>query len=291
MIHETTESSHPYWHPISSSEGFIDLHLHTNHSDGQFSPEQLVLTAAAKQLRAIAVTDHDTVSAVLESEHWAMKYGIEFLSGLEISACTEEDGEIHILGYRIDPASHALMEALARQKRIRLERIRRMVERLHELNIGIAFEEVQELAGQASAIGRPHLARALMRRDVVSSLDEAFERYLAKGKPGFVPKMGLSFREAIEAILAAGGIPIYAHPGLERKDELLPKLLTMGLRGLEVFHSDHSPDDVQHYTELVMQHGLLASGGSDCHGGGTKWKQLIGTVPVPYRLFEYLKDA
>ena len=291
MTRETAEAPQPYWYPLTPSEGHIDLHLHTKHSDGQFTPEQLVVTAAKKGLRAIAVTDHDTVSAVREGEHWAAKFGLGFLSGVEISACTAEDGEIHILGYRIDPESPDLLAALARQKKVRLERIRRMLERLCELDIRITYEDVRELAGNASAIGRPHLAKAMLRNGAVSSIDEAFDRFLAKGKPGFVPKMGLSFGEAIEAILAAGGIPIYAHPGLDRKDEILPKLLDMGLRGLEVFHSDHSPEDVEHYSRLMMRHGLLASGGSDCHGGGPKWELLIGTVPVPYRLFEYLKNA
>ncbi len=291
MARKSAKALHPYWHPVVSSEGYIDLHLHTNHSDGQFSPEQLVAVAAEKQLRAIAVTDHDTVSAVRETEHWARKRGIECLSGVEISACTAEDGEIHILGYRVDPDSPVLLEALMRQKRVRLERIRGMVERLHELGVQVAFDDLQELAGNASAIGRPHLAGVLLRQGVVSSVEEAFDRYLAKGKPAFVPKMGLSYREAIEAVLKAGGIPIYAHPGLERKDDLLPKLLEMGLRGLEVFHSEHLPEDVRRYTRFVTEHGLLAGGGSDCHGGGPKWGLLIGTVPVPYRLFEYLKRA
>ena len=291
MALESEEAPHPYWYPCSPSEGYIDLHLHSNHSDGQFSPEQLVATAAAKRLRAIAVTDHDTVSAVRETEYWARKYGIECLSGVEISSCTLEDGEIHILGYRIDPDSAALQEALERQQRVRRERILRMMERLHELGIQIALKDLEELAGNASAIGRPHLAGALVRQGVVSSVDEAFDRYLAKGKSGFVPKMGLSHRESIDAVLEAGGIPIYAHPGLERKDHLLPMLLSMGLQGVEVFHSDHSPEDVRRYTELVMHYDLLASGGSDCHGGGPKWKPLIGTVPVPYRLFEYLKGV
>lgn len=291
MARESAEAPHPYWSPSSPSEGYIDLHLHTTHSDGQFSPQQLVAKAAEKGLRAIAVTDHDTVSAVRESEHLARQHGIEFLSGVEISACTEEGGEIHILGYRVVPESQELLHALERQKEVRLERIRRMLERLHQRGIRIALEEVLELAGGCSAIGRPHLARALVRHGAVSSLDEAFEHYLAKNKPAFVPKMGLSYREAVEAILGAGGLPIYAHPGLERKDHLLPELLEIGIRGLEVFHSDHSPEDVRRYTEFVTQYELLASGGSDCHGGGPKWKQLIGTVPVPYSLFTYLKNA
>jgi hypothetical protein len=281
----------PFWHQSHSPDGYIDLHLHTTYSDGIFSPEQLVSCALEKKLRAIAVTDHDTVSGVQETIGIAEKHHIQCIPGVEISAYTEEDGEIHILGYFIDTENPFLLDTLHHLKTFRLHRIIHMLERLRDLNIDVPFETVQHFARKSSVIGRPHLARAMVHHGIVSSVDDAFDRYLANGKPGFVRKRGLSYREAIDAILHAGGIPVYAHPGLQQKDHLIPKLLALGLRGLEVFHSKHSPQDVKRYGEMVLRHNLVATGGSDCHGGREQGKPLIGTVCVPYSILEYLEKA
>jgi predicted metal-dependent phosphoesterase TrpH len=272
-------------------DDWIDLHLHTTHSDGLYTPEQLIQAAVKMGLRAIAVTDHDSVSGLEETEFFAAKYGIQFVPGVEISAYTEEDGEIHVLGYFIDDKNPYLLSILHRLKTVRLKRINRMVERLQELGFEIYPDTVQNFASDRSVIGRPHLARAMVQHGIVSSVDEAFERYIRKGKPAFVTKVGLSHQEAVHAILHTGGIPIYAHPGLDKKDYLIPKLLDLGIQGLEVFHSAHSPEDVRKYTELVEREHLLATGGSDCHGEGNGWKPLIGTVPVPYSILEQLQAA
>jgi hypothetical protein len=268
--------------------GSIDLHLHTTHSDGVFSPEQVVDAAMNQGLRAIAVTDHDTVSGVHETMQIAQKRGLECVAGVDISAYSEEHGEIHVLGYFIDPDHPLLLKTLQHLKTVRLNRSVQMLERLQKLGIEIPFDDVQHLARKSSVIGRPHLARAMLRHGIVSSVNEAFARYLKRGRPAFVPKVGLSYQEAIEAILDAGGLPVYAHPGLNQRDHLIPTLLEMGLQGLEVFHSSHSDQDVRHYRALVKYYGLVASGGSDCHGASGKRPPLIGTISVPYTLLEQL---
>jgi predicted metal-dependent phosphoesterase TrpH len=273
------------------TDGRIDLHLHTTYSDGLYSPEQLVQTAVKLGLQAIAVTDHDTVSGLEITQQIADKYGIQFVPGVEISAYTEEDGEIHVLGYFIDPENPFLVNALRHLKTVRLKRIERMVGCLQELGFEIHSSSIRSFAGNGSVLGRPHLARAMVQHGIVSSVNEAFERYIARGKPAFIPKIGLSFHEAIHLILQAGGIPIYAHPGLSKKDALIPKLLNLGIRGLEVFHSEHSQEDIQRYAEIVERNNLLATGGSDCHGGSKTQKPLIGTVPVPYSILEQLRAA
>ncbi|PIE33856.1 hypothetical protein CSA56_10105 [candidate division KSB3 bacterium] len=285
---ETRRIGQSFCSPLNPEDGYIDLHLHTNHSDGQFSPKQLVEKAIQHQLRAIAVTDHDTVSGIQEARYWAQHDSLQFLEGVEMSTYTEEDGELHILGYAIDPESSALREALDYQKTVRRRRIQQMLVRLQDVRITIPFKAVQRLAGPNVPIGRPHLARALVQAGAATSVDKAFDRFLAKGRLAWVPKVGLTHQQAIQAILEAGGIPVYAHPGIEGKDELIPKLQQLGLRGLEVFHSKHSPEDVARYAAIVTQRNLLATGGSDCHGGGSKDKPLIGSVHVPYRLFTAL---
>lgn len=286
-----SEHGFPLWRRCSPSEGYIDLHLHTTHSDGLFTPEQLVKAALERGLRAIAVTDHDTISGVQEVSRLAEIHGIQCISGVEISAYTEEEGEIHLLGYFIDLESAQLLLSLQRQKNARSARMNQMVARLRQLGYDLTVEAVQQIAQNSHVIGRPHLAQAMVQHGIVASVDEAFQRYIAKGKPAFVHKAGLSYQEAIDTIILAGGIPIYAHPGVTKKDHLIPGLLKMGIRGLEVFHSNHSPQDVLRYQKMVEEQKLLATGGSDCHGGGQHWSALIGTVQVPYELLECLKTA
>lgn len=247
--------------------------------------------ALERGLRAIAVTDHDTTSGVREVARLTEPHGLQCIPGVEISAYTEKDGEIHLLGYFIDPDNTQLLLSLQRQKNARSARIRQMVARLQQLGHDLTIEAVQQIAQHSHVIGRPHLAQAMVQHGIVASVEEAFQRYIAKGRPAFVHKAGLSYQEAIDTIILAGGIPIYAHPGVTKKDHLIPGLLKMGTRGLEVFHSDHSPQDVLRYQNMVEKQKLLATGGSDCHGGGPHWSALIGTVQVPYGLLECLKAA
>ncbi len=271
-------------------DGYIDLHLHTTHSDGVLLPEQVIQLAVAQGLRAIAITDHDTVSGIPEALRAAAQHGLECIPGVEISACDHDYGEIHLLGYFVNPANAVFLSALQRQKTVRLNRILRMIERLQELGVDISFEMIRAQAEKSDVLGRPHLAQTLVQQGVVASMEEAFHQYLGRGRPAFIPKVGLSFQEAIQVVEAAGGITIYAHPGLTRKDHLIPYLLKLGVRGLEVYHSEHSPQDVARYAEMVAAYGIVATGGSDCHGGRKNKPILIGSVAVPYHVLETLQS-
>jgi 3',5'-nucleoside bisphosphate phosphatase len=262
---------------------FADLHLHTNFSDGTFSPEELVSHASRHDLAAIALTDHDTVEGCARAALACAAANIEFIPGSELTA--EQDGnEIHILGYFLDTQNATLLTEIGKFQAVRQNRIREMVARLNELNVPLEADAVFALANCRSP-GRPHVARALVKAGLVANLDEAFERFLKKNRPAWVPKAKISALTAIELIHQAGGLAVMAHPGLNRSDELIPDLVHAGLDGIECFHTKHSAATSEHYLQIAKKHSLLVTGGSDCHGL-SKGKPLIGTVKLDYRHVE-----
>jgi len=267
---------------------FADLHLHTNFSDGTYTPEELVSQAAKHQLAAIALTDHDTVEGCERAATACKAAEIEFIPGAELTA-EQDDNEIHILGYFLDTHNKKLLEEIAKFQAVRQDRIREMVARLNALNVPLKVEDVIALANCRSP-GRPHVARALVKAGFVKSLDEAFERFLKRHRPAFVPKAKISSQVAIELIHQAGGLAVMAHPGLNRTDEVIPDLVEAGLDGIECFHTKHSTAVSEHYLEIADKYNLLVTGGSDCHGM-SKGKPLIGTVRLPYQHVEKLKEA
>jgi predicted metal-dependent phosphoesterase TrpH len=213
---------------------------------------------------------------------------IEFITGAELTA-EHADNELHILGYFIDPSNQRLLTELAKFQIVRQNRIRDMVARLNELNVPLKAEAVFELANCRSP-GRPHVARALVQAGHCKSHDQAFERFLKKGRPAWVPKAKMSALEAIELIHQAGGLAVMAHPALNRADHLIAALVDAGLDGLECFHAKHSAAASRRYLEFAERFRLLITGGSDCHGL-SKGKPLIGTVKLPYEHVEKLKAA
>ena len=266
---------------------FADLHLHTNFSDGTYTPEELVAQASRHGLAAIALTDHDTVEGCARARQACDTAGIEFLTGTELTA-EQEGNELHILGYEVDTTNRRLLEEIARFQSVRQERIREMVSRLNRLNVPLQVETVFALANCRSP-GRPHVARALVNAGLVGSLDEAFERYLKKNRPAWVPKMKISALFAIELVHQAGGVAVMAHPGLNRTDQAIPSLVEAGLDGIECFHTKHPPATSEHYLGLAEKFNLLVTGGSDCHGL-SKGRPLIGTVRLPYEHVKRLKS-
>lgn len=265
---------------------FADLHLHTRHSDGTYTPGELVAAAAGHGLSVIALTDHDTVEGCPATEAEARRAGIEFVPGTEITA--ELDGrELHILGYLIDQQEPALAGELKAAQLVRQNRVRAMVARLNARNVPLTAEAVFELAG-CSAPGRPHVARALVQAGWCATLDEAFERYLKKDRPGWVPKRKMSAARTIELIHGAGGLAVMAHPGLNHDDTMIERLARSGLDGLECFHPKHGPGATAKYQAIAGRLGLLVTGGSDCHGM-SKNKPTMGTVKVPVALVDALK--
>jgi predicted metal-dependent phosphoesterase TrpH len=267
---------------------FADLHLHTHFSDGTYSPEEMVAQAQRHKLAALALTDHDTVEGCVRTALACEAAKIEFITGTELTA-EHEGHEIHILGYFLDITNPRLLSETSKFQTVRQNRIREMVMKLNEVNVPLSAEVVFKLANCRSP-GRPHVARALVQEGLCHNLDEAFERFLRKNRPAWVPKFKISAAEAIELIHHAGGLAVMAHPGLNRADQVIPALVEAELDGIECFHTKHSTATSEHYLELADKFHLLVTGGSDCHGL-SKGRPLIGTVKVPYQHVEKLKTA
>lgn len=265
---------------------FADLHLHTRFSDGTFTPEELVENAARAGLRAIALTDHDTMDGCPRAASACAGAGLEFIPGTELTA--EHDGqELHLLGYWLDLGAPGLADELRHFQQVRQRRIAEMVARLNEQGIPLTAQAVLELANCESP-GRPHLARALVAGGHVRDYDTAFDKYLKKGRPGWVPKARLEASRAIDLIHRAGGVAVLAHPVLYRQDSLIPKLAAEGIDGLECWHTKQGPEASARYVRLAGELGLVATGGSDCHGN-SKGPPLIGTLRIPYEQVETLR--
>lgn len=267
---------------------FADLHLHTNFSDGTFTPEELARRGKIAGLAAMALTDHDTVEGCARMAAACATHLIEFIPGAELTA--EHRGhEVHFLAYFVDTANERLLRETARFQEVRQNRIREMVARLNRLSIPLNAELVFKLANCQSP-GRPHVARALVKEGHCATVEEAFERFLKKNRPAWVPKFKISGEHAIELIHQAGGLAVMAHPGLNRTDDVIPGLVSAGLDGLECFHSRHSTSMMEHYLGLAEDFHLLITGGSDCHGE-SKGKPLIGTVRLPYIYVHKMKGS
>lgn len=247
----------------------VDLHMHTTHSDGSFPPRELVRYAKEKALTCISVTDHDTMSSLDECSDEAQKLGIELIPGIEISA-QFEPGTLHILGFFLDRNHPKLKATLAQIQKARFERNPEIVKRLNKLGIGITFQEVEAASG-GKQVGRPHFARVLLKKGVVKSMDEAFEKYLGKGKPAYIDKRRLSSRESIQRIREAGGVAVVAHPKQMRLDEAglnqeFQRLVDEGLGGIEAYNSCQTANEASLYKRLAKRFNLLVTGGSDFHG-------------------------
>lgn len=266
---------------------FADLHLHTNFSDGTFTPEELVLHAQKAGLACIAVTDHDSVEAADRAAAACAAVNMEFIAGAELTAEWDET-ELHVLGYFLDTRNEKLLAEIAKFQAVRQNRIHEMVTRINELGLDLKADSVFALANCKSP-GRPHVARAMARAGLVKNLDEAFEHFLKKGRPAWVPKSKISAMDAIELVHQAGGLAVMAHPGLNRTDNVIPALVEAGLDGIECFHTKHSTSMSERYLEIADKYNLLVTGGSDCHGF-SKGKPLIGTVRLPYDHVEKMKE-
>src|SRR3989338_811833 len=263
-----------------------DLHVHTFHSDSTFTPDEVVEIAHKKGLWAIAITDHDSVDGIERSILAAKKYGIEIIAGVELTA-EEENLEIHILGYFIDWKADWFEKKLAKIREVRLERIYEMVKKLKNVGVDIEPAQVLKVSGPG-AVGRLHLATVLYNEGVTSSISEAFRRYIGNKAPCYVKKYKLTPKEAVDMILKLGGVPVLAHPNVLGRDDLIPRFVKDGIRGIEVYHTEHKNSTATHYEEMALRYDLLITGGSDCHGAG-KGEVLLGKVKIPYSLVEALK--
>jgi predicted metal-dependent phosphoesterase TrpH len=268
----------------------IDLHTHTTASDGRCTPDDLVARAATAGVDVLSVTDHDTTAACETVRAACGRVGIEFVPGIEVTAVAD-GGDVHVLGYFIDPASANLMTFLFEQRARRIDRIRLMIERLRTFGIDLDLEAIIRpgLEDRTRSVGRPWIARALVAGGHVPTTKEAFDLWLAKGRPAFVPRVGAAPEEVVRRIHDAGGIASLAHPGLLGRDDLIPDLAVAGLDALEAYHSEHLPSDVSRYAEMADRLALAVSGGSDFHGDDTHGVVQPGSTALPPDRYEKLK--
>ena len=267
-------------------DAYIDLHLHSTQSDGSFSPTQVVQRAAALELSAISLTDHDSVAGVQEAQNVGRDIGVEVIPGIELSA-QEAVTDVHILGHFVDPENSDLQAFLQQFQDARIKRAEKIVARLNRLGVWITMAQVLFKADGA-AIGRPHVADVLVEEGFVFSHNQAFQKYLGYGRPAYQPKFVLTPGEAVEIIHAAGGLASLAHPVLYRRDDLIPDLIKQGLDGIEVIHIKHDYADIRRYSAMANHYGLLTTGGSDCHGDG-RGQAVMGTVQVPSAFLDAMK--
>ena len=267
----------------------VDLHIHTTVSDGTWTPEEAAREAIACDMIAIAITDHDDVAGVAPAAAVAEPAGIEVVPAVEIDT-DYADSDVHVLGYYLDIENPDLLRLLARIREARIERARKIIDRLARLGCRIEEGRVLEIAGSGS-VGRPHIAAAMVEAGCVTSVTQAFETLIGRGAPAFVQRYRLLPAEAIQHVRNAGGIAVLAHPVKLRDDHIIEELIADGLQGIEAYHCDHSRPVAEHYRRLADQRGLLVTGGTDSHGMKADRPVPMGSVRTPEACLHQLKEA
>ena len=265
----------------------VDLHLHTNCSDGTTSPEKLLAIVRTKNLSSFSVTDHDTLQGYWKVKELLAPEDPELIPGLELSV-TINDSDLHLLAYLFDPNHEPLVIALDEFRQKRNHRGRLIVQKLNEMGVDIAYEDIQATAGQA-AIGRPHIAETMFRLNAVRTYEEAFEKYIRNGGLAYVPKRNFTLDEAISAVHQAGGVAVLAHPMLDATYRYVEQLVGLGLDGIEVFHPVHKQSDIDKLKHIAERYRLLISGGSDYHGREERYG-MVGSQNVPVQCLDKLKE-
>ncbi|MCS7459443.1 PHP domain-containing protein [Paenibacillus doosanensis] len=275
---------------------YADLHTHTLASDGTQAPSDNVRLAAEAGLAAIAITDHDTVAGVAEALEAGLRYGVEVVPGVEVSTMSK-GRDIHVLGYYVNPEDERFLRRLAEIRDVRDRRNVMMLQRLNELGLDISMEDVvaslQVSKKDGETIGRPHIADALVRKGYVADMKEAFDRYLGADGAAYVNPPRIGPAVAVQWILESGGVPVLAHPGLYDQDELIEELAGQGLAGLEAYHSDHTPQQEEHYRQIAERLNLIVTAGSDFHGerGGVVFHAPVGARKIDVSVLERLESA
>lgn len=268
----------------------VDLHAHTIASDGTLSPEELVELASSRNMRVLAVTDHDTVDAIPAARRRASEFGITLIPGVELST-TERRSEVHVLGYGVDVTDDVLRRALSDLAAARVRRITSMIEKLHDAGYAVDGEAILAQADEGS-IGRPHVARALIDIGAVASINEAFERFLKPGRPGWIPREPFTPEQAVSLLVEHDIVPVLAHPfSTGDIDAVLGRLIPLGLKGMEVWYGHYDQAQRETLRQIAESRGLVATGGSDFHGPDVRSDSDLGEAPVPYEVFERLVEA
>jgi len=265
----------------------IDLHSHTNYSDGFNSPRELIDKANSKGIDVLSITDHDNLAAIEEATEYGKEVGVEIIPGVEISSDIM-DREIHILGYFVEPGNTELERYLEFFRAERLKRADRIVKKLNILGISLKLEDVLKVASN-SAVGRPHIAQAMVEGGFINSYYEAFNKYIGNGCIAYEKKVHVSPRSAFKIISDAGGLSFIAHPGI-MPENILKELIEAGVDGIEVIHPSHSPQLVKFYRGIVNEYFLLESGGSDYHGGKREDENNLGKFFVPTSVVEAMRQ-
>ena len=275
------------------------MHVHSFHSDGQLSPEALVQLGIRSGLWAMVLCDHDTVKGTRDFLRAAEARGMKSIPGVELSTQLSgvssrsgdklDQDEVHLLGYGVRPDDPAFQTFIERNQEHRRRRMRLMIERLQGLGLSIDEPEVQEVAADASSLGRPHAAKVLVQKGYARDVPEVFDTYLGVGRPGYVPRRRNTLEEAVEAVYSAGGLPVLAHPGCHRDPlEVAGRAAALGIAGIEVIHRDHSFSVIYQLIRFARKRDLLCTGGSDFHGYGAE--PDLGDLYAPGAWFCSLTD-
>ena len=278
----------------------IDLHVHSTASDGTLTPSDILAMAVKLDLKAIAITDHDTLSGSAAALANGIPRSLAFLTGIEISAAPPpgypSGSSVHVLGYGLDLLDAPLNRLLTVLKTSRENRNPQIIERLNTMGMDVTMEELSHVVGDATA-GRPHIAQLMIAKGLADSINDAFDRFLGKNKPAYVEKHRVPLKDAIETIKNAGGVSVLAHPylndlaDLDAFEAFLLTLIDMGLEGIEAVYPEHPEAATAHYCQLALKHNLLITGGTDFHGAITPGIQMgygDGSFHVPYSLYENL---
>lgn len=271
----------------------MDLHTHTHASDGTCTPFENVRLAKEAHLAAVAITDHDTTAGIDEALKAGKELGIEVVPGIEISSAAKGQ-DIHVLGYFIPHEDEVFLQELEKLRNVRRKRNEKIIARLQEIGVDITWEDVyNQQVNSTTNIGRPHIAQVLMNKGYVSSVNEAFEKYLGKEGRAYTQVERITPQEAIGLIKSHGGAAVLAHSGLYADDELVEELIVYGLDGIEIWHPDHDGPAIQRYLQLAEQYGLIKTGGSDFHGwrGEDPYHAMLGSHTAPSDSLERLRKT
>ena len=276
--------------PKPETPGLHDFHMHTVFSDGSAEPEELLQAVADHGVSVVAVTDHDTTAGYERLKPKADALNLTLIPGIEIN--THWKGtEVHVLGYFIDFDNDYLKEVTLQHRTDRISHIKKLVEKIRkQTNAQFTYDDVLSLGHPEGSLGRPHVAKALMQRRDVSSISEAFTKYLKSDAPTYVSRPTVTPHEAVEAIHDSGGVPVIAHPGqAEGIENLVPELLGYGLGGLEAYHKSHSSGMVEYFCTMAESNDLIVTGGTDFHGVPSSYANSRSRLFMPERIYDDLK--
>ncbi|MBC8384780.1 MAG: PHP domain-containing protein [Candidatus Cloacimonetes bacterium] len=267
----------------------IDLHIHTNGSDGLYSAQEVLELAHHNKYNVISITDHDTLDGYNEALKYIGDYDIELIPGVEIS-CIHNNQDVHMLAYNFDPKDEKLGSLLNSIHQGRFVRAKKILQKLQNMGIDLPFEKIEELAGENGLIGRPHIARALIEMKYCNTIKEVFDIYLGEKCPAYEPKPAPSTKKAIKMVKKAGGVTVLAHPFTLGNDALIYELINIGIDGIEVFYTKHSDEKVDFYNEIALKNNLIRTGGSDFHGDGFDL-QNFGFYSAPEFVYDELMNG